>query len=158
MNAIAAQETVCEKPMNVRKLGGGGGGGGRGAQSVERATAGEEEVDSIPAPGARSLVVGSVSVQCDRLRQKSWRPSVLQHLKLFDVSLETRVRDSLVAYEDVKEPMKQTKVRLHITTKVCKARTFFYLNLFMCIYFELAICYYDTIYSVAHLLQAAKLK
>ena len=73
MNAIAAQETVCKKPTNASKLGGGGGGG---AQSVERATAGEEEVDSIPAPGARSLVVGSVSVQCDRLRQKSWHHSV----------------------------------------------------------------------------------
>ena len=44
------------------------------AQSVERATPGEEIPDSIPAVAARSLLVGSVSV-CDRLRQKSWSPS-----------------------------------------------------------------------------------
>ena len=43
--------------------GGGGGGGGRVvAQSVERATPGEEVPGSIPAGAARSLLVGSVSV------------------------------------------------------------------------------------------------
>ena len=45
------------------------------AQSVERATPGEEVPGSIPAVAARSLLVGWVSVQCDRLRQKSWSPS-----------------------------------------------------------------------------------
>ena len=39
-----------------------GGGGGGGAQSVERATLGEEVPGSIPAAAARSLLVGSVSV------------------------------------------------------------------------------------------------
>ena len=53
---------------------GGGGGGGAVAQSVERATPGEEVSGSIPALAARSLLVGSLSV-CDRLRQKSWSPS-----------------------------------------------------------------------------------
>ena len=44
-------------------------------QLVERATPGEEVPGSIPAVAARSLLVGSVSVQCDRLRQNSWHPS-----------------------------------------------------------------------------------
>ena len=35
---------------------------------------GEEVPGLIPAVAARSLLVGSVSVQCDRLRQKSWSP------------------------------------------------------------------------------------
>ena len=39
----------------------GGGGGGALAQSVERATPGEEVPGSIPAVAARSLLVGSVS-------------------------------------------------------------------------------------------------
>ena len=38
------------------------GGGGAVAQSVERATPGEEVPGSIPAVAARSLLVGSVSV------------------------------------------------------------------------------------------------
>ena len=41
---------------------GGGGGGGGLAQSVERATPGEEVPGSIPAVAARSLLDGSVSV------------------------------------------------------------------------------------------------
>ena len=45
------------------------------AQSVERSTPGEDVLGSIPAVAARSLLVGSVSVYCDRLRQKSWSPS-----------------------------------------------------------------------------------
>ena len=49
--------------------------GGPVAQSVERATSGEEVLGSIPAVAAHSLLVGSVSVKCDRLRQKSWSPS-----------------------------------------------------------------------------------
>ena len=40
----------------------GGGGGGRVAQSVERATPGEEVPGSIPAVIGRSLLVGSMSV------------------------------------------------------------------------------------------------
>ena len=40
----------------------GGGGGGAVAQSVERATPGQEVPGSIPAVAARSLLVGSVSV------------------------------------------------------------------------------------------------
>ena len=44
------------------KGGGGGGGGGAVAQSVERATSGEEVLGSIPAEAIRSLLVGSVSV------------------------------------------------------------------------------------------------
>ena len=39
-----------------------GGGGGGVAQSVERATPGEDVPGSIPAVAARSLLVGSVSV------------------------------------------------------------------------------------------------
>ena len=39
-----------------------GGGGGGVAQSVERATPGEEVPGSIPAVAARSLLVGLVSV------------------------------------------------------------------------------------------------
>ena len=42
------------------------------AHSVERATPGKEVLRSIPAVAARSLLVGSVSVYYDRLRQKSW--------------------------------------------------------------------------------------
>ena len=50
-------------------------GGGAVAQSVERAIPDKEVVNSIPAVAARSLLVGSVSVLDDRLRQKSWSPS-----------------------------------------------------------------------------------
>ena len=44
------------------------------AQSVERATPGGEVLGSILSVAARSLRIGSVSVYCDRLRQKSWSP------------------------------------------------------------------------------------
>ena len=37
-------------------------------------TSGEEVVGSIPAMATRSLLVGLVSIQYDRLRQKSWSP------------------------------------------------------------------------------------
>ena len=43
---------------NIAGLGRGGGGGGGVAQSVERATPGQE----VPGVAARSLLVGSVSV------------------------------------------------------------------------------------------------
>ena len=45
--------------------------GGMVAQSVERATPGEEDLGSVPAVVAHFLLVGLVSVQCDPLRQKS---------------------------------------------------------------------------------------
>ena len=50
--------------------------GGTVAQSVKRATPGEEIPGSIPAVAARSLLVGSLSVY-DRLRRKSWSPSTV---------------------------------------------------------------------------------
>ena len=46
--------------------------GGAVAQSVEQTTPGEEVPGSITAVVDRSLLLGSVSVKCDRLRQKSW--------------------------------------------------------------------------------------
>ena len=46
--------------MNYNSLGGGG--GGAVAQSIERATHGEEVAGSIPAVAASSLLVGSVLV------------------------------------------------------------------------------------------------
>ena len=61
---------------------------------------------SIPAPGARILLFGPVSVWCDRLRQVSWSPrsvSVWQHVNLSDVSLGTCLRYSLVSEEDIKK-------------------------------------------------------
>ena len=48
---------------------------GEVAQSVERRTPGEKVRGSIPTVAACSLLVGSVSVYCDRLRPKSWSPS-----------------------------------------------------------------------------------
>ena len=42
--------------------------GGRGSSTVERATPGEEVPGSIAPVAARPLLVGSVSVKCDRLR------------------------------------------------------------------------------------------
>ena len=44
------------------------------SQSVEGATTGEEVQGSISTVAARSLLVGSGSVQRDRLRQNSWSP------------------------------------------------------------------------------------
>ena len=72
---------------------------------------GQEVVGSTPAPSVRPLLVGPVSIQCDRLREKSRTSrsiSVWQHVKFSDVSLGTRLRDSLVADEGVKKPSKQT--------------------------------------------------
>ena len=54
---------------------------------------------SISAPGGRFLLVGSVSVECNRLRQKSGFPRsvpVMQYAKS-DISLGTRPREGLVA-------------------------------------------------------------
>ena len=55
------------------------------AKSQERATTGHENVGLLPAAGACSLLVGSVSVQCDKLRWKSLSPcsvSVWQQVKM----------------------------------------------------------------------------
>ena len=61
-----------------------------GCSSVGRALdSWSKDMGSIPA-GARSMLVRSTSVKCDRLRQKSWSPrsvSVWQHVKLSDFSL-----------------------------------------------------------------------
>ena len=79
------------------------------AHWVERATPGQEVMSSI-LPRHPSALDGSISVQCDRSRQKSWSPcsvSVLQHVKLPVVSFGTSPRDSLVVDEDVKKSTKQ---------------------------------------------------
>ena len=76
--------------------GGGGGGGGEGAQSVERATLGEEVPGSIPAVAPLSLLVGSVSVKCDRLRQNAWSPRPVSYVvggKIVRRSVSAPVRD-----------------------------------------------------------------
>ena len=81
------------------------------AQSVERATSGEDVPGSIPAVAARSLLVKSVSVKCDRLRQKPWSPSsiscVAARKNCQKLCLEARPRYSLVVDEDVKKPTNQ---------------------------------------------------
>ena len=86
--------------------------GGRGSSAVERATPGEEVPGSIPAVAARFLQVGSVSVKCDRLRQKSWSPSSFSCVAARKIvrrsCLGARPRYNLVVDEDVKQPNKQT--------------------------------------------------
>ena len=72
------------------------GGGGAVAQSVELAAPGEEVPGSISTVAARSLLVGSVSVKCDQLRQKSWSPrsfSCVAGRKIFRRSVLGPVRD-----------------------------------------------------------------
>ena len=67
---------------------------GTAAQSVERAV------------GAHSLLVGSLSLKHDLLRQKTWFPgsvSAWQYVKLSIVSLGTHLGDSLVDETDVKK-------------------------------------------------------
>ena len=96
---------------------------------VVLAQSGLKVVGSIPALDPRFLLVGSVSVECGRLRQKSWSPrsllvesvleecgrlrqkswssrsfSMWQHVKLSDANLGTCPRYSLVVDEDVKKP------------------------------------------------------
>ena len=85
---------------------------------VERSTPGEEVPGSIPAVVARSLLVGSVSVYCDQLRQKPWSPSsvscVAAH-KIARRSVLGLVRDiTLVVDEDVKKPTNQRCVVVDI--------------------------------------------
>ena len=84
-----------------------GEGGGAVAQSVERATPGEEVPGSTSAVAARSLLGGSVSVYYDPLRQKSWSPRSVSCVAAFKIV----IRDiSLVADEDFQNPNKQTKL------------------------------------------------
>ena len=76
-------------------------------------------MDSISAPSGRSLLVGSVSVRCDRLRQMSWSPrsvSMRQHVKLPDVSPGTCLRDNLIAEEHIiiNQPTQQTIIALKV--------------------------------------------
>ena len=82
------------------------------AQSVERATPGEEVVGSISTVDA--LFFRSVSVLCDQLRQKSWSTrsvSCVAALITSDASLGTRPRYSLGVDEETNQPKKQTICR-----------------------------------------------
>ena len=82
------------------------------AQSVERATTpGEEAVGSVPVVATRSLLVGSVSVYCKQLRQKSWPPRSVSYVAVRIIIRRQSwdpPRYSLVADEDVKKPNRQT--------------------------------------------------
>ena len=91
---------------------GGGGGGGAVAQSVERATPGEEILGSITAVAARSLLVGYSVNGGDRSHGLPALSRVWQHVKLSGVSLGTRPRYCLVVDEDVKKPTNQTNKSL----------------------------------------------
>ena len=84
------------------------GGGGAVAQSVERATPGEEILGSITAVAARSLLVGYSVNGGDRSHGLPALSRVWQHVKWSDVSLGTRPRYCLVVDEDVKKPTNQT--------------------------------------------------
>ena len=85
--------------------------GGAVTQSGEVATPSEEVLSSIPGVVARSLLVGSVSVSCDRLRQKPWSPCsvscVAAHKIVRRQSWDPSAIYSLVD-EDVKKPNKET--------------------------------------------------
>ena len=90
---------------------GGGGGGGRLAQSVERATPGDDVVGSIPAVAARPYWLGRCQYNVTGLDRSHGYPAlsrVWQHVKLSDASLRTRPLYSLFVDEDVKKPNKQT--------------------------------------------------
>ena len=70
-------------------------------------TPGLEVMVSIPAVGARSLLVGSMSVWYDRLKKRSWSPCfafMWQRVKMSDVNFRILPLDSLAASEDVKWP------------------------------------------------------
>ena len=54
---ILSNPLLCSSAVPVAVDGGGGGGGGAVAQSVERATPGEQVPGSIPVVAARSLLV-----------------------------------------------------------------------------------------------------
>ena len=77
---------------------------------VLRATPGEEVVDANPAVTARSLLVGSVSVWCDLLRQMSWSPSSVSCVaarKIIRRQSWDPSRCSLVVDADVRKSSKQ---------------------------------------------------
>ena len=82
------------------------------AQSVKRATPGEGVLDSIPAVTARSLLVGSVSLLCDQLRQKSWSSHSVSCVAAREIvrrqSWDSSVIYSLVVDEDVNKKKKKT--------------------------------------------------
>ena len=85
-------------------------GGGAVVQSVERAIPGEEVPSSIPAVAARSLLVGSVSVESDRLRKKSWfnsSVSCVTACKIVRLCPGARPRYNLVVNENVKKQTNQ---------------------------------------------------
>ena len=63
---------------------------------------------------AHSLLVGLVSVYCDRLSGLPALSHVWQHVKLSDVSLGTRPQYSLVADEDDKKPNNETRNYLSV--------------------------------------------
>ena len=89
------------------------GGGGGGVSSVGRARDswwGDLGFDSRSGRPLPRLLVGSVSVYCDRLRQKSWCSLSLcgSTLNCQTLCLGARPRYNLVVDEDVKKPTKQT--------------------------------------------------
>ena len=70
-------------------------------------TPGLEVIVSIPAVGACSLLVASMSVWYDQLKRRSWSPCfafMWQRVKMSDVNFRTLPPDSLAAGEDVKWP------------------------------------------------------
>ena len=85
------------------------------AQSVKRTTPGDEVPGSIPAVAARSLLVGSVSVNVTGRDRSHGLPAlsrVWQHVKLSDALSWARPRYSLVVDEDVKKPTNQTNKQI----------------------------------------------
>ena len=78
--------------------------GGTVAQSVERATPGEEVLGSNPTVAARPLWLGRCQYNVTSLDRSYGLPAlsrVWQHVKLSDVSHGTRLRYSLVVDEVV---------------------------------------------------------
>ena len=80
-----------------------------GPISVGRATPEEEVLGSIPNVTARNLLIGSVSVLCDLLSQKSWSPRSISCVAARTIWLGARPRYNLVVDEDIKKPT-QTKL------------------------------------------------
>ena len=90
-----------------------------------------------------------MSVYCDRLGQKPLSPdssSVWQHVKLSDVSLGTRPRDSLVADVDVKKPSTNQSNQQDWFSLSISLRLSLSLSLSIYIYIYIYICIYIYIY------------